>query len=157
MTITYNTLVQSVKRHLSVIGKRLYDKQGNNMFSNITASTAEDPIFTQYLAAGVQTVESAFREFISSWTDNGTSVTFTLTNTRSDTGFDGRAQKLIETYLVLFCVGEFIAMTHPDYAQKYQADANGAMLSLNNFIFYKKPPVQSASSYSDITGSVTTD
>lgn len=155
MTISFNTLKSLVKRHLSVIGKRLYDKEGKNLFSNITTSSAEDPIFDQYLAAAVQAVETVLHQFITSWTDNTTSVTMTLVNTRGDSDFEARTQKFIESYMVLFTVGEYLAMTHPDIAQKYRIDVEGTMQSLVQYVFYKKPPTKSASGYADINGTTT--
>ena len=40
MTITVATVISAIKRHLSIIGKRLYSKDGKNMFSDVTLSSS---------------------------------------------------------------------------------------------------------------------
>jgi len=141
MTITTSTIISAIKRHLSVIGKRLYSKEGKNMFSDITLSSAEDTqILTQYINASVQDIESVLKQFITATTSSATQTEITITNTRGDDGFDARTQAMAESYITLNAVGEYLSMVHPDLAQKYQRDAQQRMEALISYVFYKKPP-----------------
>jgi hypothetical protein len=71
MTITISTVISAIKRHLSIIGKRLYNKEGKNMFSDITLSSAEDTqILTQYITTSAQNVEALLKQFITASTIN---------------------------------------------------------------------------------------
>lgn len=144
MTLSFSTLKLAVKRHLSVIGKRTYSKDGQNQFSQITVSTAEDPIFEQYLAAAAQQVEALLRQLVSTFSLTSTGFTLTLHNTRGTADFEARSEELVTTFCVLYTVGEYLAMTRPDMAQKYQSDATGAMQSLLSYAFYKEPPTSAA-------------
>lgn len=152
MTLTVSTLIAAIKRHLAIIGKRLYTKEGKNMFSDITLSSAEDTnILSQYINASAQDVEAALKEFITAST-YGASISMTIANTRGDTDFQTRVQDLIESYVRLNSIGEYLSMVHPDLAQKYYADARQRMESLMMYVIYKKAPTPSQSSYNDING-----
>ena len=154
MNITIQSLKDSIKRHLSVIGKRLYDKNGNNMFSNITVSTAEDPILEQYAKDAAQTVEAMCRQLVTEFTLTDSSISITFQNTRQLDDFDTRAAELVKTYIITEATGEYLAMTHPDIAQKYERDGLNAMNALITFVFHKQPPSVATSSPLDISTSV---
>jgi hypothetical protein len=140
MTITVATVISAIKRHLSIIGKRLYSKDGKNMFSDITLSSAEDTqILTQYINASAQNVEAVLKQFISAST-YGATISLTITNTRGDSDFETRTQDLAESYITLNSTGEYLSMLHPDLAAKYQRDAKQRLESLIAYVFYKKPP-----------------
>ena len=140
MTITFTTLKQAIKRHLSVIGKRLYSKDGKNIFSDITVSTAEDPIFDQYIAAGAQNVESLLRQLVTRFALTETQFTLELRNTRASNDFDSRCQELVKTYIINYSACEYLAMVHPELAEKYRQSSVQAIQSLLAYAFYKNPP-----------------
>lgn len=141
MTITFQTIKSAVKRHLSIIGKRMYTKDGKNIFSQITVSSAEDPIFDQYITAAAQNVEALLRQLITGFAPAGSgTIGITLTNTRGTADFDSRCQEFVTTYITLFTVGEYLAMTHPELAEKYYRDANNAIQSLMAYAYHKDPP-----------------
>lgn len=153
MTITFKTIKDAIKRHLSIIGKRMYSKDGKNLFSDITVSSAEDPIFNQYISAGAQSVEALLRPLVKEYTVNdNTSIGMTLTNTREDEDFDKRCVEFITTYIVMYSVGEYLAMTHPELAEKYRLDAANAIQALQIYAFYKTPPKQAGYSYNNVIG-----
>lgn len=140
ITITISTLISAIKRHLSIIGKRLYSKDGKNMFSDITLSSAEDTeILTQYINASAQDVESVLKQFITAST-YGSTIRITIANRRGDSDFETRTSDMIQSYITLNSVGEYLSMMHPDIAQKYHADARQRMETLIAYVFYKKPP-----------------
>lgn len=144
MIITVATVISAIKRHLSIIGKRLYSKDGKNMFSDITLSSAEDTqILTQYINASAQNVEAVLKQFITAST-YGTTISLTITNTRGDSDFETRTQELAESYITLNSTGEYLSMVHPDIAQKYQRDAKQKIEDLVSYVFYKKTPTATA-------------
>lgn len=148
--IYLGTLKAEVKKHLSVIGKRTYTKDGQNMFSNITVSTAEDPIIDNYLSIASQAVYALIHPFVKTWSIGTNELTHELElsveleNTRNDADFQAKAKDYIESFMVLSATGDYLAMTHPDIAQKYKADTTGAMQSLLMYVFYKKPVTPTA-------------
>lgn len=143
MTLTLNDIVSAIKRHLSTIGKRMNTKDGKNMFSDITLSSAEVTILNQFITASAQDIEAVLKQFITAST-YGLTINMTITNTRGDADFDTRVQALSDSYVTLNSVGEYLSMTHPDLAQKYQRDAQQRLQALVSYVFYKKPPTASA-------------
>lgn len=153
MDFTVNTIISSVKRHFSIIGKRLYNKEGKNLFSDITLSSAEDTnILTQFINASAQDIEAALKQFITASSYSVSTISITITNTRGDSDFATRTQALGESYITLNTIGEYLSMVHPDLAEKYHADARQRMEALVMYVFYKKPPTPSSSDYNDING-----
>jgi hypothetical protein len=141
MTITVATVISAIKRHLSIIGKRLYSKEGKNMFSDITLSSAEDTeILKQYINASAQDIEAVLKQFITDSTYNGTTIVMTIQNTRGDSDFETRVKDLSESYITLNAVGEYISMLHPDLAQKYYRDAKQRIEMLVSYVYHKNPP-----------------
>lgn len=154
MTFTISTLISAIKRHLSIIGKRLYSKDGKNMFSDITLSSAEDTqILTQYINASAQDIEAVLKQLITAST-YGSTISMTIANTRGDSDFETRTKDLAESYITLNSVGEYLSMLHPDLAQKYHADAQQRMESLIMYVFHKNPPAPASVGYNDINGSI---
>ncbi len=140
MTITISTVISAIKRHLSIIGKRLYNKEGKNMFSDITLSSAEDTqILTQYINASAQDIESVLKQLVTG-SVYGNTIAITIRNTRGDTDFETRTKDLAESYITLNSVGEYLSMFHTDIAKKYQRDAQQRLEMLISYVFYKKPP-----------------
>ena len=97
MTLTVSTIISAIKRHLSIIGKRLYNKDGKNMFSDITLSSAEDTqILTQYIHAAAQDVEAVLKQLITAST-YGETISMTIQNTRGDSDFETRTKDFVES------------------------------------------------------------
>lgn len=140
MDFTISTIVSAAKQHLSIIGKRLYQKDGKNMFADITLSSVEDPILTQYINDSAQDVEAFLKQLVTASTYSSTTISITIANTRGDADFATRTQALAESFITLNTVGEYLSMVHPDISQKYLSDARKRMEALISYVFYKKPP-----------------
>lgn len=157
MTLTISELIAAVKRHLSIIGKRLYTKEGKNLFADITLSSAEDKqILTQYITASVEDVEAVLKQFITECTQTDGSFSITIENTRGDSDFETRTQKMVESYAVLNTTGEYLSMVYPELAEKYYRDAKQRLEGLIGYVYYKKPPVEPSQtlSFTDAVGGV---
>ena len=135
-TIDLTGVAAKVKKHLSIIGKRLYTKDGKNMFSDITVSSAEEGIFGHYIAAAAQNIAGALAQFVTSYSDTSISVS----GTRWDASVTAAVQNAAESYALLFTVGEYLAMTHPELAEKYYRDAQGMMNTVITTAYHKDPP-----------------
>ena len=154
MTFTISTLISAIKRHLSIIGKRLYSKDGKNMFADITLSSAEDTqILTQYINASAQDIEAVLKQFITS-SVYGNTIAITIQNTRGDADFETRTKDLAESYITLNSVGEYLSMLHPDLAQKYQRDAQQRIEMLVAYVFYKQEPATASANPLSVTATI---
>ena len=156
MTLSFNTIKSEVQRHLSVIGKRMYDKEGRNMFSNVTVSSDERPILDQYIKEAAQTVEGALRQLVTAFAIGSSDITLNLTNTRGAQDFDARCKEMVTTFIVSYTLNEYLGMTHPDISRKYQGELQVNMEALMNYAFYKEPPTKATYAYSDVKGTIET-
>ena len=150
-TISLSGVGTKIKRHLSIIGKRLYSKEGKNLFSNITVSSIEDPIFNDYIYAAAQNIAAALAQFVTSYSD----TSITVNGTRWDAEVAEAVQNACVSYATLFSVGEFLAMTHPELAEKYYRDAQIMMNTIISSAYHKDPPTATADPLT-ATSSVTT-
>lgn len=150
-TISLANLQQEIRQHLSVIGKRLYDKQGKNLFSNITASSAEGDVFDDYIAAAAQNLAGSLAQFVTAYTD----TELTVSGLRWTTALTASVEKAARSYALLFSCGEFLAMTHPELAEKYYRDAQSMMATVVSTAFYKSPPQVASSNPNSISTTVT--
>jgi len=139
-TISLSGVSADIKRHLSIIGKRLYTKDGKNMFSDITVSSAEQPqsggIFDHYVAAAAQNIAGALAQFVTSYSDTSIEVS----GTRWNAHVTSAVQNAAKSYALFFSVGEYLAMTHPELAEKYYRDAQGMMNTIITTAYHKEPP-----------------
>ncbi|MFW5502186.1 MAG: hypothetical protein ACOCO5_02775 [Segatella copri] len=77
ITIGYADIKSKVKKHFSIIGKRLSDKQGNILFTGVTLSSTEEDILKQYVKDAAETFVGNFSPLIAGYTDNTDDVVFT--------------------------------------------------------------------------------
>ena len=153
MSLSTSELIAAVKRHLSTIGKRARDKEGKNIFSDITLSSAEGTqLLTQYIKAAIHDIEALLKPLITSTTEQGGAFTITITNTRGDQDFQSRVEDMQKSYIILSVTASYLSMLHPEYAEKYHNEAQQAMTALVQYAFYKAGPAASAKSYADVKG-----
>lgn len=146
-TIDFANIKNDIKRHLSVIGKRK-NSEGKVAFSDITASTAEEPIFDKYISEAIENIAGMLGIFVVGYTDTSISLNAERWNPSLVTALD----KASKTYVALYAVYEFLNMSHPDIAKKYQDEL---LLKASNIIalaFHKQEPTTSTASYGDIRG-----
>lgn len=144
-TISLSSVPAQIKRHLSIIGKRLYTKDGKNLFSNITLSTAEQPesgtgILDHYISAAAQNIAGALAQFVTSYSN----TSITVNDARWDAQVATALQNACQSYALLFSVGEYLAMTHPELAEKYHRDAQSMMNTIITTAYHKDPPSATA-------------
>lgn len=154
MNIAISDIKKDMKAHLAIIGKRLYDKEGKNLFSNVTLSTAEEPVIEQYISTAAQNIEALLQHFITGFSVTQKNVTISIHNTRGASDFSQRCEEMVKSYITIYVVAEYLAMTHPEMAEKYRQDAGNALLSLQLYVFHKQAPTEPTKSYEDIKGEI---
>ena len=138
VTIVTSPIMTDIKQHLAVIGKRAQDKEGNNIFSNITMSTAEESIISQYVEAAAQDIAAVASQFVGTCTTQTGEITMTVEHPRWDNISNAFVQA-VKTYCILYSVGEYLAMTHTDLAKKYYDDAQQRIATITSLLYHKSP------------------
>ena len=114
ITIGYADIKSKVKKHFSIIGKRLSDKQGNILFTGVTISSTEEDILKQYVKDAAETFVSSFSPLIAGYTDNTDDVTFTYQRNRVSDGKANAFCSLFKSYVVDYVAYSVLSMTYAD-------------------------------------------
>lgn len=154
ITIGYADIKSKVKKHFSIIGKRLSDKQGNILFTGVTLSSTEEDILKQYVKDAAETFVSSFSPLIAGYTDNTDDVTFTYQRNRVSEGKANAFCSLFKSYVVDYVAYSVLSMTYADSARKYADDMTNHVVSASKLIFQKDAPTSGSKTMEDMTGEV---
>lgn len=154
ITIGYDDIKSKVKKHFSIIGKRLSDKQGNILFTGVTLSSTEEDILKQYVKNAAETFVSSFSPLIDSYTDNTDDVVFTYQRNRVSEGKANAFCSLFKSYVVDYVAYSVLSMTYADSARKYADDMTNHVISALKLIFQKNAPTSGSKTMEDMTGEV---
>ena len=154
ITIGYADIKSKVKKHFSIIGKRLSDKQGNILFTGVTLSSTEEDILKQYVKDAAETFVSSFSPLIAGYTDNTDDVTFTYQQNRVSESKANAFCSLFKSYVVDYVAYSVLSMTYADSARKYADDMTNHVVSALKLIFQKDAPTSGSKTMEDMTGEV---
>ena len=154
ITIGYADIKSQVKKHFSIIGKRLSDKQGNILFTGVTLSSTEEDILKQYVNDAAETFVSSFSPLIAGYTDNTDDVTFTYQRNRVSESKANAFCSLFKSYVVDYVAYSVLSMTYADSARKYADDMTNHVVSALKLIFQKDAPASVSGNLTDMTGEV---
>lgn len=154
ITIGYADIKSKVKKHFSIIGKRLSDKQGNILFTGVTLSSTEEDILKQYVKDAAETFVSSFSPLIAGYTDNSDDVVFTYQRNRVSEGKASAFCSLFKSYVVDYVAYSVLSMTYADSARKYADDMTNHVVSALKLIFQKDAPTSGSKTMEDMTGEV---
>lgn len=157
ITIGYADIKSKVKKHFSIIGKRLSDKQGNILFTGVTLSSTEEDILKQYVKNAAETFVSSFSPLIDSYTDNTDDVAFTYQRNRVSEGKANAFCSLFKSYVVDYVAYSVLSMTYADFSRKYAEDMANHVNSALKLIFQKDAPASGSKTMEDMTGEVILD
>lgn len=153
-TIGYADIKSKVKKHFSIVGKRLSDKQGNILFTGVTLSSTEEDILKQYVKDAAETFVSSFSPLIAGYTDNTDDVVFTYRQNRVSEGKANAFCSLFKSYVVDYVAYSVLSMTYADSARKYADDMTNHVVSALKLIFQKDAPTSGSKTMEDMTGEV---
>lgn len=141
ITINYTTLFETVKRSLSIIGKRSVDDQGGLLFDNITLGSREESIVYDYFRAAIVHIAAELDKYISleSHTDTSYTIGITLYDDYND-HLDETIKEAINGYLVAYALYSWFTVTAPRIHDKYLAEAKDAMAYLVKQCHHRQRP-----------------
>ena len=154
ITIGYADIKSKVKKHFSIIGKRLSDKHGNIIFTGVTLSSTEEDILKQYVKDAAETFVSSFSPLIAGYTDNTDDVVFIYQRNRVSEGKANAFCSLFKSYVVDYVAYSVLSMTYADSARKYADDMTNHVVSALKLIFQKDAPTSGSKTMEDMTGEV---
>ena len=155
ITLEYETLTETVKRSLSVIGKRSIDDKGNLLFTDITVGTNEEPLITDYLRQAVIDLSTELSPFaeVPEVSPEGITLYIDLPTNHAET-VEPFLQQCCEAYCVSYALYSWFTVTAPRLVAKYQADCSRQSEALIRLLHEKSAPDTPELTYADIPGSV---
>ena len=154
VTVEYSDIKSKVKKRLSIIGKRLSDKQGNVLFAGVTLSSAEEDIMKQHLKEATETFAGNLSPLVNNYVDNTDNVQFIFNKTRVSTAKADAFCSNFKSYVVASVAYDVLCATSPEMARKYADDMTNHMNAAIQLIYQKDAPDVGDSSLS-IGGTVT--
>lgn len=150
----YNDLYDTVARSLSIIGKRARTDEGKRLFDDITLSSLEKPLATDYLRQAVIDLSAELAFAIESGSNSGITITLP-SNYRS--ALNAFVINSCKAYCVSYALYSWFTVTFPRIAPKYQDDCVRQLNVLKRILHEKKEPTASSLSYEDITGELVSE
>lgn len=137
ITLDFSTLKETVKRSLSIIGKRSVDADGNLLFKDITLGSLEEPILVDFFKEAVIQLKTQTDHFSSSTTDTNITLSFPSNHPANN---DTTIKDAFSAYCVSYALYSWFLIVAPRIAPKYNDDANRHMASVIRLVYYKAPP-----------------
>lgn len=164
IVVKYSDVIEKVKVHLALMGKRARDQNGNSLFSELTTSTAEDvKVWSDLINLGAETLVGTITPITGSYTTSAGELSFKLMSTRWKLEGEENAMDIsralapaIHKYLWMFTVYQYLAIIRPsgDYAQAYSNACDQELLTIRNIGMTKRAPKTETPKYSSITGEI---
>lgn len=151
-TITDDNLKKEVSIHLSLIGKRLKDKDASTLFGTITLSTAEESIIGQYTKSALAHISAEFPELITDYNEG--TVSITVSRDRWNGNMSAAFSSSVNAALIACVTYEIISSYAPDYSKKFADDVNSSIKDLRAHLYTPLAPSAPSKSLGDCIGVV---
>lgn len=154
--LDYDALKNEVKKHLSAIGKRQTDKQGNTLFAGVTLSSAEEALMEHYIKAGAGMFAGEIPEKTSTYLIDG-KIELTVYSSRVNEGCKDAFEENFKGYIIAYTLFSTIGMNYAELAKKYSDDMTRHIVAAVMLISTKDAPGTSAKSIDDVRGKMYND
>lgn len=154
ITVNLKTLKSDIKQHLSIIGKRQGDKQGNTLFVGVTLSSTEENIIEQYMKAAVETFVGELSPKVKFYASTESTIKVTIDTNRINSGCKNAFEGNLRGYVTSYVVNATIGMNYPELAKKYNAEMEWHMNAAVNLIFTKEQHFIFGKTLKDMKGEV---
>lgn len=153
ITIDWSNVKDAVRKHFSIIGKRLKDKEGNLLFSGVTLSSVEEDILKQYVNAAAEIFVSEMPNTLTYY-DSGDFLIFVVKNTRWTDALSVVFEGNFMGYAVSYVADAVLGMNYPDLAKKYALDMQNHINAAIKCVYNKEQPSDSGKTYQDMKGEI---
>lgn len=156
IVIDWNNVKIAVSQHLSYIGKRLQDKNGDTMFAKVTMSSEEVKLLHQYVNAAAETFVGELAPLVTYY-NSGDFLVFKVENTRwanNTNSISNPFEGNFMGYTVAYIANAVLGMNYPDLAKKYETDMQRHLEAAIKLIFIKQPPAATEKGVPDMAGEI---
>ena len=145
VTIAPDNIKTRVKAHLAVIGRRLNVKEGDKNYQRIVLTENELSLIDDYFTAAAAFLAAQFPDVLVSYDSAKGEQGFEDASRRNAAAFSA-LDDVYSSYILSYCIGEYLATINVDMAKKYQQDAVQFLQAIRNIIYSKTEPSSSSTS-----------
>lgn len=145
-TVTRADIVTKVRNHLSVIGKRLNQKQGDKNYQNIVLTDSETAVLNEYIQGAFACLAAQFPEYISVFTV-GSGVQLEFVSSRFNDYQEYAFEQAVSSYVFSYTIASYLDMVWPELAKKYRQETASYLLAAGSLVTAKTPPEMESSDF----------
>lgn len=121
VTITYSELLPKIQKNLSIIGRRTKGRDGALMFTEITTTSTEDPIFEDLINFACEQIVSDLSDVCTGYVEtSGDKVEITLLSENMKTeDLSGAVSSIVKNYAYNFCLWKYLGMNYGAMGETY--------------------------------------
>lgn len=146
ITLQFSTLAEAVNRSLAIVAKRMRNEDGKTVFSDMTLSTAEQPLLYDYFRDAIVLLNTTTQHFITDtlFSDEmeTPSVTLTFPNNHNN-AMNTTITVALTSFCVAYAVYAWLSVVNPAIVKRYEEAMQEKLDALVQLIFHKAPPQSS--------------
>ncbi len=152
ISISIDKITEKVQRSLYIIGKRSSNDDGTSLFQDVSLSTNETDLISDYVYVAFQHIQTELAKFvtISQVEEHSTENVFISAEMSVDDNSGSLTlDKTVELYCVSYALYSWFVFSVPRIADKYNRDCETLMADIIRIVHNKKEPEASADDYED--------
>lgn len=148
-------ITSDVRKHLSIIGKRQTDRQGNLLFTGVTLSSKEQDVIDMYIKAAAQIFSSELAPLVQYYgTSEGDYLGLTIESTRWSDASQKAFSDNFNGFITSYIVNAVLAADYPELAKKYESDMQNHIVAASKLVYVKTSPSLSEYTLPDMQGEI---
>ena len=131
--MNYSEVISIFKGQLSLLGKRLRDKDGKTLFKDVTTSSLEDSYLHEQIDEGFMKFVSLCPNLVDGVSFDSTGITYTFKNTRDSHAIDTALKHYLSSHILY----EYVSVAYPNLSQKAANDVTYRLNTLLGVALHK--------------------
>ena len=143
-----------VTKQVSVIAKRLKDKDGVSLFVSTTLSSVEKMVIRQYIESAVRSFSGEMAPVVKTYLDSSLPASVTFNVTRLNEGHKNAFESCFIGYVRAYTSYMVLTLSSTEQAKVYSEEMNMHLKAAIQIAFDKMPHPTSVKTLKDMTGSI---
>ena len=131
--MNYSEVISIFKGQLSLLGKRLRDKDGKTLFKDVTTSSMEDTYLHEQIDEGFMKFVSLCPNLVGDVSFDSTGITYTFKNPRDSHAIDAALKHYLSSHILY----EYVSVAYPNLSQKAANDVTYRLNTLLGVALHK--------------------
>lgn len=157
VTISMESIEGDVTKQVSVIAKRLKDKDGVSLFGSTTLSSVEKMVIRQYIESAVRSFAGEMAPVVKTYFDFLLPASVTFNVTRLNEGHKDAFESCFMGYVRAYTTYMVLTLSSTEQAKVYSDEADMLLKSAIKLVFNKEAPSAGDKTLKDMTGSMEND